>query len=82
MLIIGHPRMGFPLLPQQLSAAAELLVINLIAQHDPQPNSQFASRGDPGFSHSFLHQLATIEAFQLRIVLYRMERCFRPQIAQ
>ena len=29
---IRHPRMGFPLLPQ-LSAAAELFVINLVAQH-------------------------------------------------
>jgi hypothetical protein len=73
--------MGFPLLPQ-LSAATELCIINLIAQHDPQPNSQFASRCDPRFSHSLLHQLATIEALQLPIFLYRMHRCFRPQIAQ
>jgi hypothetical protein len=33
--------MGFPLLPQ-LSAAAELFIINLIAQHDPQPNAPFS----------------------------------------
>jgi len=58
--------MGFPLLPQR-SAAAELCIINLIAQHDPQPNPHFARHCDPGFSHSFLYQLATIEALQLPI---------------
>jgi hypothetical protein len=30
--------MGYPLLPQ-LSTAAELFVINLVAHHDPQPNT-------------------------------------------
>src|ERR1700758_4480782 len=33
-LEVRHPRLGFPLLPQ-LSAATELLVINLIAHHNP-----------------------------------------------
>ena len=33
-------------------------------------------------AHSFRHELAPIEAFQLRIFLYRMHRRFRPQIAQ
>jgi hypothetical protein len=73
--------LGFPLLPQ-LSVAAELCIINLIAQHDPEPNPQFARYGDPGFSHSFLHQLATIEALQICIFLYCTHRRFRPQIAQ
>lgn len=31
---IRHPRLGFPTLPQ-LSTAAELLVVNLVAHHDP-----------------------------------------------
>ena len=31
---IRHPRLGFPTLPQ-LSTAAELFVVNLVAHHDP-----------------------------------------------
>ena len=54
--------MGFPLLPQ-LSTPAELFVINLIAQHDPQTNPQFARGCNPGLAHSFLDELAPIEAF-------------------
>ena len=63
--------MGFPRLPQ-LSAAAELLVITLIAHHDPQPDPQFAGRGDPGFAHSFLDELAPIEALQFRVFPHYM----------
>src|SRR5712691_5170708 len=40
-----HPLMGATLLPQ-LSAAAELLVVDLVAPHDPEPNPEFASHGD------------------------------------
>ena len=69
--------MGFPALPL-LSAAAELLVFNLIAQHDPQPDPQFARGCYPRLAHSFLDELATIETFQLRIFPDRMYRCFGP----
>ena len=58
--------MGFPALPQ-LSAAAELFIVDLVAHHDPQPDTQFACRRDPGLAHSFLDELAPIEAFQFRI---------------
>ena len=81
LLISGHSRTGFPLLPQ-LSAAAELFIINLVAHHDPQPDAQFAGRRDPRLAHSFLDELATVEAFQLRVFLHRMHRRFHPQIAQ
>ena len=67
--------MGFPLLPQ-CSATAELFVVNLIAHHDPQPDPQFAGRCDPGFAHSFLDELAPIEAFQLRVFPDCMQRRF------
>src|SRR5215813_1255271 len=57
-----HSRMGFPCLPQP-SAAAELFVVNLVAQHDPQPDPQFAGRRYPRLAHSFLDELAPIETF-------------------
>src|SRR5437867_10296609 len=40
-VVIWHSRMGFPALPL-LSAAAELFVVNLVAQHNPQADTQFA----------------------------------------
>src|ERR1700687_3805187 len=67
------PAWAFPLLPQS-STAAELFVVNLIAHHDPQPDPQFAGRCDPGFAHSFVDELAPIEAFQLRIFPRSEER--------
>src|SRR2546430_13717552 len=73
--------MGFPALPP-LSAATELFVVNLVAQHDPQADTQFVRRRNPRLAHPFLDKLATIEAFQLRIFSYRMDRRFGPQIAQ
>ena len=49
---------------------------------NPQPDAQLAGRFDPGFAHSFLDQLAPIEAFQLWVFPHRMHRRFGPQIAQ
>jgi hypothetical protein len=71
--------MGFPILPQ-LSPTAEFFVFNLIAQHNPEPDSKFPCSRDPGLAHSFLDELATIESFQLRVVSYGMHRRFGPQI--
>src|SRR6266852_3564726 len=79
--VIWHSRMGFPALPL-LSTAAELFVVNLVTQHDPQANTQFVCRRNPRLAHPFLDKLATLEAFQLRIFSYRMDRRFGPQIAQ
>src|SRR4030095_150207 len=72
-----HTCVGFPALPQ-LAAATELFVINLVAHHDPQPDAQFARCRDPGLAHSFLDELATIEAFQLGIFGGRMHHRFGP----
>src|SRR5207245_9438855 len=80
-VVIWHSRMRCPALPL-LSAAAELFVINLVAQHDPQADTQFVCRRNPRLAHPFLDKLATIEAFQLRVFHYRMDRRFGPQIAQ
>src|SRR5678816_2723347 len=70
-VVIRHTCMGFPALPQ-LSAATELFIINLVAQHDPKPDAQFTCRRDPRLAHSFLDEFATIEAFQLRVLRGRM----------
>ena len=76
-VVVRHSRMGFPALPQ-LSSAAELFLINLVAHHDPKPNAQFARRCDPGLAHSFLDELAPVEAFQFRVFPYRMHHRFGP----
>ena len=73
---IWHSRMRFPALPLQ-SAAAELVVVNLVAQHDPQANTQFVGRRNSRLAHPFLDKLATIEAFQLRIFCER-KKCGVP----
>jgi hypothetical protein len=81
LLKAGIPAWASPFLPQ-LSAASELFVINLVAHHDPQPDTQLPRRRDPRLAHSFLDELAPIEAFQLRVFPYRMHRRLGPQIAQ
>jgi hypothetical protein len=50
--------MGFPALPL-LSAAAELFVVNLVAQHNPQADTQFARRRLRRFDPSINRGLAT-----------------------
>ena len=60
----------------------ELLVLDLIAQHDPQPDPVFACRGDSGFAHSLLAELASIEALQLGIAPHGMQRGFAPEKTQ
>src|SRR6516162_1177385 len=72
-----HSRMGFPFLPQ-LCSAAELFVVDLVAQHNPQPDPQFAGGRDPRLAHSFLDELASIESFQLWVFSGCMHRRLRP----
>ena len=38
-----------------LSTTTELVIINLIAQHDSQPNAQFSRGGDSRFPQTLLH---------------------------
>ena len=66
--------MGTTTFPPHLSAAAELLVINLVAQHDPESNPEFASGGHPCFPQSFLYQFAPVKALQLRILPHGVDR--------
>jgi hypothetical protein len=75
-----HPRTdGTALL---LSATTELLVIDLIAQHDPQPDSQLAGYRHVCFPQPLLHQFAPIETPQLRIAACGVSASLIPQKAQ
>jgi hypothetical protein len=58
-----HPRTGITAFLSLQSAAAEFLVVNLVAQHDPESNSEFASGGGLRFPQSFLYQFAPVEPF-------------------
>src|ERR1700685_2609318 len=77
-----HSRTGFTAFLLHLSTTTELLVINLVPQHDPQPNPEFPCGSDSGFSQSLLHSFAPIELPQSRISAYRMCRRLTPQKAQ
>src|SRR5262245_35705099 len=72
----GRPR----LLPQ--STAAELVVIDLIAQHDPQPNAEFPGHRDSGFTDPLLLELSPKELTQRAIRADRVHGGLAPQIAQ
>src|SRR5260370_26693062 len=51
-----------------LSTTTELVVLNLIPQHDPQPDPQLACHGHARFPQTLLHQFAAVESLQLRIL--------------
>ena len=52
---IWHPRTGFTAFLLLLSATTELVIINLIPQHDPESDPEFASCSNTRFSQAFLH---------------------------
>src|SRR5882757_6098234 len=79
---IRHPRTDTTAFLSPLSATTELLVIDLVAHHDPESDPEFPGCCNSRFPQSFLHQFASVEAFQLRIPLDRVHRCFAPQITQ
>src|SRR5262249_14898602 len=60
-----HPRTGSTAL--LLSTTTELFITDLVSQHDPQANPQLACHHHTCLPRTLLHQLATIETFQLRI---------------
>src|SRR4030081_1334881 len=58
----GIPARTPPLrLPRQ-HMSAELCVVNLIAQHDPETNAQLSRRRDARLREALLYDLSTIEA--------------------
>src|SRR5712691_2380289 len=58
-------------LPRQ-ATTAELRVIDLIAQHDPEANPELPRRRNAGFREPFLHDFPTIEALQVGIASHGM----------
>src|SRR5215470_15350005 len=79
---LWHPRHrphGFLL---HLSATTELLIINLIPQHDPQPDSQLACHRHARLPQTFLHQFAAVETLQLWIAACRMCTGLTPEKPQ
>src|SRR5229473_3525250 len=82
MTHLWHPRTGTTVFLPHLAAATELLVIDLVAQHDPQSDSEFASCSDSRFAQSLLCQLAPVEALQLGISAYGVYGCLAPQKPQ
>ena len=43
------------------------MIINLIPQHDPQPDPQFASDGDSSLPQTFVDQFSAVETLQLGV---------------
>ena len=64
--------MGTTVLLSQLSAATELLVINLVTQQDPESDPQLSCGCHFRFSQTFPHQFVLIKTLQLRILANRM----------
>src|SRR5260370_25528782 len=76
----SHHRPPFFLL--YLSATTELLIINLIPQHDPQPDSQLACHRHARLAQTFLNQFAAVETLQLWIAARPMCPCLNPDKPQ
>src|SRR5262249_3507586 len=79
---LWHPRTGTTAFLPHLTAATELLVIDLVSQHDPQPASEFTSYGDSRFTQPFLLQLAPVKAFQLWVSADCVHACLTPEKTQ
>jgi hypothetical protein len=77
-----HPRTGITVYLLPLPATAELMIFNLISQHDPQPDSEFASDRQPGLPQTFLQQFASVKTLQLRIPAYSVCRRLTPEKPQ
>ena len=54
---LWHPRTGSTVFLAHLSATTEFVVINLIPQHDPQADPEFASDGHSGLPQPLLDQM-------------------------
>src|SRR5260221_12831123 len=63
-----HPRTGITAFLLLLSTTTELVVLDLIPQHDPQSDPEFASHGHTRFPQTFLYQFAAEKTLQIRIL--------------
>ena len=71
--------MDTTVLLSQLTAATELLIIDLVTQQDPEPDSQLSCGGYFRLSQTLLHQLVLVETLQLCILTNRMPHRLAPQ---
>src|SRR5271170_1336317 len=65
-----HPRTGITAV--LLPTTTELFIIDLLAQHDPQPDSQLAGHRHARLPQTLLHQFAAIAPLQLGIAARRV----------
>src|SRR5215470_985983 len=79
---LWHPRHRPHRFLLHLSATTELLIINLIPQHDPQPDPQLAGYRHARLSQTFVNQFAAIETLQLGIAACRMCTGLTPEKPQ
>jgi DNA invertase Pin-like site-specific DNA recombinase len=78
-----HPRIqASPRRRSFRSATAELLVIDLIAQENPQADAELPRDGHPRFAEPLLRQFPAVESSQRRITPHRVNGRLAPQIAQ
>jgi hypothetical protein len=64
------------------ATTAEFRVVDVIAQHDPEPNPQRPRRRDVGLRESLLRHLPSIEALQVRIASHGVGRRLAPKKPQ
>src|SRR5580658_7938604 len=77
-----HPRTGITAFLRLLSTTTELLVLNLIPQHDPQPDPQLARHRHTGLPQALLHQFAAVKTLQLWILACRVRPRLSPEKTQ
>ena len=77
-----HPRTGITALLLLLSTTTELVVLNLIPQHDPHPDSEFASHSHSRLPQTFLNQFAAVKTLQLWILAYGVHPRLTPEKSQ
>src|SRR5258707_12281843 len=77
-----HPRTGFTAFLLLLSTTTELVVLNLIPQHDPQPDPELASHRHTCLPQTLLHQFAAVKTLQLRILAGGMRSRLTPEKPQ
>src|SRR5260370_14557515 len=61
-----HSRTGITAFLLLLSTTTELVVLNLIPQHDPQPDPQRACHRHARFPQTLLHQFAAWDSLRIR----------------
>src|SRR6202521_2346173 len=77
-----HPRTGITAFLLLLSTTTELVVLDLIPQHDPQPDPEFASHRHARLPEAFLVYFAAVKALQLRIPPYGVRSRLTPEKPQ